>query len=327
MNKTIQILSLCCLLIVLAIGAILTFEHTSGSKDASVSELNILDSKPNENTDEASAKNSAQQSNDVVDLKDNIYAGMTKGYQDDWCRADELTSLANDIAILEHENWEKSRGYFSVRDRIAYKNYEPSLLLTLGQQGDLLALDELVWRSLENQNQQMADKALHTAIVSGSSQAFIYIASNHFLASDLYTRDQNQSDARQELITALAYLEVAAIRNDLRGLEYGIKQLRDRGIQELTEDELSEINTEAKEIYAELERERSELAMPSFDNSIPKTLARHNDLRSANFLLEGWSGWGSQYINQNDCVETNIEILKPRFEEMVRLTTPIGSSM
>lgn len=158
-------------------------------------------------------------------------------------------------------------GYFGSEELQLYAAYEISDLEELSHSGDLLASYALYDRHLKNGDLELALDAAYAGVVHGSTRNIGLIASSYVSrAITLRDSDSMESTADRELLTAIAWYEVARMRGDKDLSRLGRDVAAREGIN-LDSNALKAIRIAAQELYDDLEKEREALGLNPFDNT------------------------------------------------------------
>lgn len=173
--------------------------------------------------------------------------------------------------------WHADKGYFTEEDLSAYQSYSDDELNSLIKNGDVRAMDLMARKMVEQNMPETATVLYWMAAVHGSSASLRNLA---FLAEPDYklgeTTEEHKIVYRQSVIESLALMQTAALRGDIRNAAQGVKsvkQLYESQSKEqlvLSSAEQLRIETRSQEIYEQLQKQRRELGLGEFDNSISK---------------------------------------------------------
>lgn len=171
----------------------------------------------------------------------------------------------------EIKNWFAQRGNFSFMgdEKLNdYATYDDATLNQLGDAGDLRALHTLADRS---KNIKDFKSTLYKASVWGSTEALIRMGA----ISEADDLDSMSAESRKQMIIdALSYYDAAQLRGDWWGNIVRGQSLLTRYSHDLTQHDKSIIQSNAKKIYADIQRERNELGLGEFDNSVPESVIK-----------------------------------------------------
>lgn len=189
--------------------------------------------------------------------------------------------------------WAKSRGYFDEEDFSLYASYDDETLWQLAGGGDLLALTLWADSLKEQGRKEDALQTEMTAAIYGSTAALTRLATFHQVSS--WQEDLPRSKKLSHIKTMLMYAEVAAKRGDRNGIASGLLELQRRGIK-LSKDDLTQISDAADNLFSELEQQREQLGLASFDNAAdPLMDIQMNYIISA---VPNPGGWATQYMTE-----------------------------
>ncbi|MDZ4286010.1 MAG: hypothetical protein U1A23_03720 [Candidatus Sungbacteria bacterium] len=171
----------------------------------------------------------------------------------------------------EIKNWFAQRGNFSFMgdEKLNdYATYDDATLNQLGDAGDLRALHTLADRS---KNINDFKSTLYKASVWGSTEALIRMGA----ISEADDLDSMSAESRKQMIIdALSYYDAAQLRGDWWGNIVRGESLLKRYSHDLSQYDKSAIQSNAKKIYADIQRERNALGLGEFDNSIPESVIK-----------------------------------------------------
>ncbi|MBU2884796.1 hypothetical protein KO507_03340 [Gilvimarinus agarilyticus] len=113
--------------------------------------------------------------------------------------------------------------------------------------------------------------------------------------------------AKDIWLNSLAWQEYAAMRGDYIHVKGTVARLmKGRTVMALAPGDENIISARAKTIYDNLNKERVKRRLPRFEDNPPKIVDSINNLIVASMRSRGWSGWGSQFVADSDCVQKNI---------------------
>lgn len=233
-------------------------------------------------------------------------------YHDDWCHAMELNEAGSIEALRELDLWHEQRGHFSSGEFNSYADYDTSSLIDIGRQGDLRALYTLVNR--EDVNEPDKIWASKTAAIFGDTSATAGYNSMLKLAAAKFSllngNDDQTEAAKLTIIESLAWAEFAAIRGDFSLFDNSLFVLEDIDGFELSALEEELISKKARELYTNLSNEREALGLDPFDNTVPKSALRNQELLvSAEYKTKKRGVWGEHLLSQSNCVARNVEFM------------------
>lgn len=146
----------------------------------------------------------------------------------------------------------KEVGVFTEEEQQSYQSYDKQTLESLGNQGDLLALDVLAQKYLlEDKNLAKSRETNLKAVLFGSAKA----------AGSLAIKPS--SDDRSEIYKSMAWHQVAAMLGDKSAPAFGYSVLKAKGIT-LDEQEWVLVQRQAEDAYALLNAKRRELGLPDY---------------------------------------------------------------
>ena len=194
----------------------------------------------------------------------------------------------------EMENWERRLGKTS--DAKNYKSYDEQTLISLVQQGDMLAMVALADLLLSKGEFLPVHDLYWSAASRGSTVALTKIAGQYSAGYNLLTEhgyDENyirqeydiptNYDAKDYLLTAsFAYDAVTIMRGDVWLGKVGFERLQNKIGRSLSQQEWQSIEASAKQIYNDLEQQRNQLGLSPFDNQYPELYAKFNNLPKLN---------------------------------------------
>jgi len=168
-------------------------------------------------------------------------------------------------------SWKAARGWYDTSNDTAddYKTYSEEILKQLADNGDIKALHLLArWAPLDESSRLLTKAAIH-----GSTFALVGLSNRVDTDGVLVEKKIPEDKRRPILIEAAAYRQVAAMRGDLMVAKFqGISFLESVYDMKLTNLDLEQVNSRAREIYDSLESERIALGLGKFDNSIPPAI-------------------------------------------------------
>lgn len=233
-------------------------------------------------------------------------------YDDDWCHVMELNEAGALEAHREQGLWYEKRGHFTSDASNNYVDYDNSSLAKIGRQGDLRALYTLVNREgVDEKDKLWASKT--AAVFGDTSGTAGYIGMSKLAAAkfDFVDGEGDQKEAaRLNILEALAWAEFAAIRGDFSLFDTTLFVLEDIDSFQLVESEKQLISKKAQDIYVSLANERERLGLDPFDDTVPKSILRNQDLLiSAAYKAENFGGWGEHLLRKSSCVDKNIKFI------------------
>lgn len=174
----------------------------------------------------------------------------------------------------------KKWGYFSMEEREVYLTYSDETLNALSEEGDLLALDILLNRAMENyaNDPEKAEALLERAAVYGSTLAVMGKAMGASTFGSVHKKDSAEyRDAMQE---SMAWYQFGLMRGDLSLRDNIRRTMEETGFEPTSQDKKA-IAKRAQEIYDQLSERRRELGLGEYDNEVPEGLENY-----FNFLTE-----------------------------------------
>lgn len=178
----------------------------------------------------------------------------------------------------------KRLGQFSAEDQAAYLNYDDDTLQKLGANGDLLAMEILVDKAMDNYeiDQDRAEKAIEKAIIYGSTRAVMVkaILETSGGSSAIYIDGKDSPEYRDAMRESLAWFQFGMMRGDLTLRHFAQREIKRAGF-EMTDEDKMEIDRQARKIFKDMLDRRRELGLGEYDNDVPEGLENYFDLFSA----------------------------------------------
>jgi len=187
------------------------------------------------------------------------------------------TSSQSDVPEMAVKNWLHSRGYVDmevINGKLQeiptdYNSYSEPTLKSLADSDDPIAQMYYSDRQLTKQNYLDAEKYARAALINGLSKPIKNLVSVEIHKLGVARSNSSSAEAKEHYKKAMAWFEVASIRNDKfmtqmkQSYEVYSKDL------ELTPADQAQIKKLAEEMYKSLEDERINKGLGSFDNSLP----------------------------------------------------------
>lgn len=196
----------------------------------------------------------------------NIDAGISQPPVD----SDEETWTGSAKQQAEMQRWFESHGWFdpSPLTQDDYKSYSKETLIAFAERGDVKALELLAFHSrVSSKTREYYEKAA----VYGSTHA-LYGIINNMLHHTSVTEESSYEDKRRLMIEVYAYKLVATTRGDYAvAPDWDVQNTATKLKFEATSYDREDIHRRAEEIYAQLELNRKNLGLPSFDNTLSPT--------------------------------------------------------
>lgn len=177
----------------------------------------------------------------------------------------------------EIREWMESRGYIGPDDEQVYGNYNDTTLIALAKNNDLRAVMFLADKAIitpdgstaEQREQNIAKATAYWTLGAalGSTTALDYIA--------LYmNRGLDDPRARPVVLNIMAIYKTIEMRGDVDLSKSSQKHfVHERSIV-LTPEEQNFVNTQADEIYQDLQNKRRALGLGDFDNTMTDSVKR-----------------------------------------------------
>lgn len=175
--------------------------------------------------------------------------------------------------------WARTRGFD--RESTGYQYYDQETLEALAATGDMYAQQRLGFKAARERDFLRAEVLLKQAAVGGSVFALDLLAFNATSQALEANRNDQKEKARQQLMEALAWSQIANRRGyealPASGFREGSieRNLTDMGF-ELSPEDRQRIDKMAERRYRLLERERAQRGYDPFDNSTPELFEKLN---------------------------------------------------
>jgi hypothetical protein len=170
-----------------------------------------------------------------------------------------------DLANLK--SWDATRGNFSNADLDEYGRLSQNTLEELAKQGDLKAIQTLATNEVILGNSERGKELWNLAAAYGSTKALMWLSSGY---GSEYVTSKKDGDA----LEALAYLNASAKRGDLFAKYRHIDAFYESKGFHPTDEQLKIIDSRSDEILNDLQKTRTELGLPEFDNTPAPELQR-----------------------------------------------------
>lgn len=183
-----------------------------------------------------------------------------------------------------YEQWARERGFD--RESTGYQYYDRETLEALAASGDMYAQQRLGFQAANEHNFQRAEVLLKQAATQGSAYALDLLAFNATSRGIEANQQENQAQAKRQLLEAFAWSELANRRGygdmPIAGFREGNIQrnLGDMGL-ELTPEDRQRIEKMSQRWYEAMERERAERGQAPFDNTTPAFFEKFKRAREA----------------------------------------------
>ncbi|QEY17173.1 hypothetical protein D0C16_15015 [Cellvibrio sp. KY-GH-1] len=182
-------------------------------------------------------------------------------------KAQTWSPMGDEASKAKIMSWFSARGNYSFYgpdEKRDIQNYDLETLKKLSDSGDIRAMHELANRA---ETIEGANSILYRAAIFGSTAAISQIGSS---IESWQNIDQLPDDQRNAFIVeALAHYEAATLRGDWWGSINDGGSLKRRYSYQPDEHDMARIRNRAKEIYDELQRQRTDLGLGDFDNTVP----------------------------------------------------------
>lgn len=159
---------------------------------------------------------------------------------------------------------EKRGYYYAGAVPSDYDDYNLDTLKTMGEQGNLKALDMLAYKYVSSFDYKNARKVYKKSAARGSTYALVRLATMEFDSSSSTVKE---SDVRS--LNALAYLQAGILRGDTQLLMDASATIK-YFPRQLTEEDNTFIRRKGLQIYRQLEAERTKLGLPNYENTVPE---------------------------------------------------------
>jgi len=252
---------------------------------------------------------------------------------DEWCYYSQLSEATQNDGLYEDESWRLSRGYVSEETKDVYENYPTSTLSELTEQGDMAAFDALNTRiklearelGYQKTEQRLQDNWMQAA-VAGSSVAYQWAASWHLSNAKFLWKKGDESKAKQEYITSLAYFTAAFERNDFGSASLLENHILKTVNLDFSEEEVAEIQRASQAILQQVDETRRARGLDPLDNSVPKFRRRYDQLVFTGQLLDETNPWLMSVAPEPDhCTQTmkrHIQLVRGIGSESVAADNP-----
>ncbi|WP_347329928.1 hypothetical protein [Marinimicrobium locisalis] len=183
-----------------------------------------------------------------------------------------------------YEQWARERGFD--RESTGYQYYDRETLQALAASGDMYAQQRLGFQAANEHDFLRAEVLLKQAATQGSAYALDLLAFNATSRAIEANQQENQAQAKRQLLEAFAWSELANRRGygdmPIAGFREGNIQrnLGDMGL-ELTPEDRQRIEKMAQRRYEAMERERAERGQAPFDNATPAFFEKLKRAREA----------------------------------------------
>ena len=172
------------------------------------------------------------------------------------------------------DRWRVERGYFNMLENDDYKQYDEQTLKKLADAGDVRAMQLLADLLFSRSNFKDAVALYKKAVVYGSTSSLQFLLEQEGRRS-LIDESNNMNQAPEvkmkRVLAGLAYAKVAEMRGDTDVYFRSLiaPTLANPGQIPLTDEDYAKVQPLAQQIYDDLQKQRSELGLGEFDNSVP----------------------------------------------------------
>jgi hypothetical protein len=178
----------------------------------------------------------------------------------------------------EFKQWSYSRGhtYWFEGKTDEYSAYDLETLKKLANSGDIHAMEALSrYPGISGKSKIML---LNRAAVYGSTSALQSIAigldSEYSPTDDNFDEKLTPEERHTNQLEAMAYYELAGLRGD-KGVKLGgLKYYASYKKIEFTAEEKQQIKVRGRELYNELQQQRTNLGLGDFDNTVPASVTK-----------------------------------------------------
>lgn len=174
------------------------------------------------------------------------------------------------------DNWRVERGYFNLLDNDDYKQYDEQTLKKLSDGSDMHAMQLLADLLHSRSNFKDAVALYKKSALYGSTFALRFLVGEEGRRSlieidELGNMNQTPEEKKKRVLTSLAYAKVAEMRGDSDAYFKTLiaPTLANPGQIPLTDEDYAKIQPLAQQIYNDLQKQRNELGLGEFDNSVP----------------------------------------------------------
>ncbi len=181
--------------------------------------------------------------------------------------------------VAEFQRWSTEHGYIPEEDIAVYKSYSDEMLEDLAKRGDVIALEMLGGKFINQHDYKKAKIYYRDAAALGSTIALDMLAIiTETLPVPNETKAQRKELVRLGYLESLALYKVIALRGNQRLADSNIRSvdrsylIRNKEPLNLKPEELEFINQRAQEIYSDLQARRTELGLGDFNNTTPLML-------------------------------------------------------
>lgn len=175
--------------------------------------------------------------------------------------------LGDEASAAKVRNWFATRGTYSFygpEHQDDYQNYDRETLEKLSNSGDIHAMHILSDRSSTvDESKSILDRAA----VYGSTEALAQIGAINEIKNKIHQK--TPEERKPIILESLAYYEAAQMRGDWWVKIQRGESLLSRYPTEITQKDSAYIQNRGKEIYENLQKQRTELGLGEFDNSVP----------------------------------------------------------
>lgn len=189
----------------------------------------------------------------------------------------EIVWLGTEEQIAELDEWQISRGWFdtSNANQDDYKTYSKEALEELAKNGDIKALHLLEKSASLSESKDLMLKAA----VYGSTRAFANLIN---IATTEYSGSPTEIEAKETLINIAVFSTLAQMRSDfLLPLENEVLRFEKKYAVTLDDADLQLVAEKSSALYNDLERQREQLGLGKFDNSIPPVVQAYYKAQQA----------------------------------------------
>ncbi len=174
----------------------------------------------------------------------------------------------NSAEHRESKQWFYDHGYYSHEDLAVYETYENNILISLSNAGDVVALEVIAGKYIQQGQSEKAIPFIRESIVRGSTGALARLA---IFALPDYTNEDDPVARKQAIIETFALYKVAGLRGDIHiaktGLDIQKRAIEKRyGPLDFTENDYQVIDERAQALYNQFQEKRWRLGLGDFEN-------------------------------------------------------------
>jgi len=172
------------------------------------------------------------------------------------------------------DTWRFERGYFNQLENDDYKQYDEQTLKKLADGGDMRAAQLLADLLFGQHKFKDAVELYKKTALYGSTKSLQFLIGEEgrrSLIDESGNMNQTEEEKKNHVLTALAYAKVAEMRGDSDVYFRSLMAPTSANPSQiaLTDEDYAKVQPLAREIYDDLQRQRNDLGLGSFDNSVP----------------------------------------------------------